>query len=212
MTGASSEPVHTVLLDADGVLQCPAEGWLDKWRPYADGDLDEFTAQMFLAELPALEGQADLYASIEEFLRESGRDVAARDEICSAWAMIEIFDQAFQVVDDIRAQGIAVHLATNQQCYRRDVMLDLGYPKHFDRLFFSCDLAVAKPSPDYFRAILGELRCEPEGVLFIDDRLDNVEAARSVGIQAYPHQPQPGTDKGVGQLRTLLRDAGVPGA
>lgn len=207
----SPAPVHTVLLDADGVLQWPAEGWLEKWRPHANGDLEGFVSQMFLAERPTLEGREDLHNSIREFLRRSGRDVGATDEICSAWAMIELFDAAFEMVADIRSQGIEVHLATNQQTFRRDVMLDLGYPSHFDRLFFSCDLGVAKPSPDYFRAILRELSHGPDGVVFIDDRVDNVEAARSIGIDARLHTSHNSADQGVEDLRELLRGAAVPG-
>lgn len=205
-------PVHTVLLDADGVLQWPADGWLEKWRPHANGDLDGFISQMFLAELPALEGRGDLHGRIERFLAQSGRDAGAVDEICSAWAMIELFGAAFEMVADIRAQGIEVHLATNQQTFRRDAMLDLGYSSHFDRLFFSCDLGVAKPNPDYFREILRALKRGPEGVVFIDDRVDNVEAASSVGIDARLHNPHNSADQGVEDLRDLLRSAAVPGA
>ncbi|MDO5629905.1 MAG: HAD-IA family hydrolase [Mobilicoccus sp.] len=204
-------PVHTLLLDADGVLQWPQDGWLERWRPHAGDDLREFVTGLFEAERPALEGREDLYRSVARFLRETGRDENAVEEVCSAWAMIELFEPAFDLVAEVRAAGVAVHLASNQQVFRRDVMLERGYAEYFDRLFFSCDLGVAKPDPDYFRAILRELGCGPEGVVFIDDRADNVEAARSVGIDAYRHDHHDSDDQGVADLRALLARAGVPG-
>ena len=210
----TTRPVHTVLLDADGVLQAPQEGWLERWRPHAGDDLEGFVGEMFVAEQPALTGDVGLRESVETFLRERGGaepDPAVVEEIVSGWAMIEVFGEAFALVDEIRGAGVRCHLASNQQVFRRDVMLDLGYREHVDRTFFSCDLGVAKPDPEYFRAILRDLRCGPEGVVFVDDREDNVEAARSVGIAAYVHRAPTSSDHGVADLRMLLREAGVAG-
>lgn len=206
--------VHTLLLDADGVLQWPTPGWLEKWRPFARGDLEGFMAEMFAVELPALRGEEPLQESVERFLRETGRDPGAVDEICSPWRMIDLFEPAFDLIAQIRAAGVEVYLASNQQQFRRDVMLDLGYADHFDGLFFSCDLGVAKPDPDYFRAILRELDRGPEGVVFIDDRHDNVAAAATVGISAHHHDVHDShaeDEFGIANLTSVLRSAGVPG-
>lgn len=207
-------PVHTVLLDADGVLQWPEPGWLEVWRPHAGDDLRGFLAGLFEAEKPALRGEAPLHACIAAFLRawwDREPTDAEVEDVASAWSMIEVFDEAFALVDDVRALGVHCHLATNQQVYRRDIMLGLGYPEHFDRLFFSCDLGVAKPDPAYFEAILGTLGHGPEGVVFVDDRPDNVEAARSVGLTAYVHDTHTSADQGLSDLREILHRAGVTG-
>ncbi|GMA39964.1 HAD family hydrolase [Mobilicoccus caccae] len=205
------QEVHTVLFDADGVLQWPASGWLEVWEPFAGGDLETFVADMFHAEKASLEGRERVHDGVTRYLAERGLDVGAVDEIVKAWAMIELFGESFELIAAIRAAGVRCHLATNQQSFRRDIMLDLGYADHFDELFFSCDLGVAKPDPRYFEAILDRLGHGPEGVVFIDDRLDNVEAARSVGIDAHPHDHHDSADQGVGDLRALLRRVGVPG-
>ena len=206
--------VHTVLLDADGVLQWPKPGWLERWRPYAGEDLPGFLEGLFEAEKPALRGEEGLHDGITAFLRRWwGREPepAAVEGIASGWAMIEVFQEAFALVDDIRAAGVRCHLASNQQMFRRDVMLGLGYREHLDRLFFSCDLGVAKPDPEFFRRILRELRCGPEGIVFVDDREDNVEAALSVGLAAYVHTTHTSPDQGMGDLREILRSAGLGG-
>ena len=47
---------------------------------------------------------------------------------------------------------------------------------------------VAKPDAGAFRAICGAANLEPNECLFIDDRLVNVEGARSIGMQALHFQ------------------------
>ena len=60
-----------------------------------------------------------------------------------------------------------------------------------------------KPDPRFFQAVLDVLPYPPDHVLFIDDRQENVAAARDAGIRATLFQPQPGRDSGEA-LRRLL--------
>ena len=50
--------------------------------------------------------------------------------------------------------------------------------------FTSCYLGVAKPNPAIYRLALDLAGVQPGQAVMIDDRLQNVEAARSVGMQA----------------------------
>lgn len=52
----------------------------------------------------------------------------------------------------------------------------------FEHLLFSSRLGLVKPDPAVFHAALDRLGRPPDEVLFIDDRLANVEAARRVGM------------------------------
>jgi putative hydrolase of the HAD superfamily len=54
----------------------------------------------------------------------------------------------------------------------------------FDVLVWSYQLGIAKPDPAIYRHTLAELGTLPEETLFIDDKLENVEAARVLGIRA----------------------------
>lgn len=54
-----------------------------------------------------------------------------------------------------------------------------------DRFIFSHRFKVAKPDPEIFRRTLEILGALPQQVVFVDDLLENVLAAKSVGIQAY---------------------------
>ncbi len=78
-------------------------------------------------------------------------------------------------------------------------------PDRLDGLFFSCDLGVAKPDPGFFRAIVDTLRVDPARMLFVDDVVANVHAARSVGLAAE-HKP---LAAGAGALRDILLGYGL---
>jgi len=56
--------------------------------------------------------------------------------------------------------------------------------KDFDYVCFSAEVHLAKPEPAIFHACLEAVRSRPEECLFIDDRPENVEAARTLGMQA----------------------------
>ncbi|MDF5757744.1 HAD family phosphatase [Spongiactinospora sp. TRM90649] len=53
----------------------------------------------------------------------------------------------------------------------------------FAHRFFSADLRRAKPDPRVYQEVCERLGAEPGEVVFIDDRAENVEAARELGIE-----------------------------
>jgi HAD superfamily hydrolase (TIGR01509 family) len=55
-----------------------------------------------------------------------------------------------------------------------------------------------KPDPAIYRACLEALGCEPGRTLFFDDRPNNVEAARELGMEAHIFES-------AGQARSIVR-------
>jgi putative hydrolase of the HAD superfamily len=53
----------------------------------------------------------------------------------------------------------------------------------FDYVCFSAEVQLAKPEAAIFHACLKVVQARPEECLFIDDRAENVEAARALGMQ-----------------------------
>jgi len=49
---------------------------------------------------------------------------------------------------------------------------------------FSCDLGATKPHPSVYATVLEGLAAAPASVTFVDDRPDNVDAARRAGFHA----------------------------
>lgn len=54
----------------------------------------------------------------------------------------------------------------------------------FERVFYSYDVQLMKPSPDIYRHVLTEAGLNPEETAFFDDNAANIQAAAALGIQA----------------------------
>ena len=81
----------------------------------------------------------------------------------------------------------------------------LPYEDVLDGSFYSYELGAAKPDPAYFTHIVERLGVPPEQLLFVDDRADNVAAARSVGLAA---EEVPQHDHGA-TLRRIFTEYGL---
>lgn len=57
----------------------------------------------------------------------------------------------------------------------------------FDHCTWSYALKLAKPEEAIYRCAADGLKTPPPNILFIDDRVENVEAARSIGMQAIQY-------------------------
>lgn len=67
----------------------------------------------------------------------------------------------------------------------------------------SATIGMRKPSPGIYRYTLKKFRLEPKETVFIDDKRDNVAAARKFGIKAYLY------DQDYGKLVKFLRSQGI---
>ena len=66
----------------------------------------------------------------------------------------------------------------------------LDWLKGFERCIWSYALRLAKPEPEIFCKTLRLLGASPEHVLFVDDKEENVAAARALGIKAVRYTGQ----------------------
>ena len=72
----------------------------------------------------------------------------------------------------------------------------------FDVVVVSCEVGCAKPDPQIYRLCLSRLAVDAADALFVDDRLENVEAAAALGLQTLHFV---GTDA-LDRLRALIGD------
>ena len=198
MTGEA--PVAHVLLDADGVMQYLPGGWRAAVEPFLGDRSDEFVTALSMKERACLVGEPFLPV-LGEMLLSYGVTASAADVHAAVWENVAVSPESVALVGELRAAGLGVHLATNQNPERAAYMRRaLDYADLFDELFYSCDLGVAKPEPAYFAAALATLGATPAQVLFVDDSATNVAGARDAGLRAerwHLHDGHPA-------LRTLL--------
>jgi len=60
---------------------------------------------------------------------------------------------------------------------------EVGWVRRFDYRIWSCRLGVAKPDLAIFKYTVERLGISPDHILYMDDREENIAAARAVGIQ-----------------------------
>ena len=81
-------------------------------------------------------------------------------------------------------------------------IISCGAIMQFRPRIYSCREGIDKPNPEIFRIALEKANSEypwdeelmPDECVFIDDRPENIEAARALGWHAVPHNPAFGTN------------------
>ena len=199
--------IRAVLFDADGVIQTTAQEFRSKLAALC-GDLsrsEEFLEDLFTAERPCLTGEGDFNRALMDVLGR-WKSRSSLEEALAIWHLIEPCEDLLSIVDRLRATQVRTGLATNQQAERARYMSEnLGYADRFDELLFSCVLGHAKPDPGYFDRVLEILDLEGDRVLFLDDHVRNVEAARRCGLRAEVYDQSTGS----GVMIQLLADHGI---
>ncbi|HTX48073.1 MAG TPA: HAD-IA family hydrolase [Caulobacteraceae bacterium] len=201
--------MNAVLFDADGVLQL-APDFLHLRLAEAIGraadERETCMAEVFAAEAPALTGAATFEAGLQVALAklEAKCDV---DTVIRHWCEIEPDGAILAMIGRLRAKGVYCAIASNQERNRARHMSErLGYGRAFHQEFYSCDVGHAKPSPSYFEAVIRTAALAPHRTLFIDDRLENVEAARGCGLLAEQFVLW---RSGATELKQILRKHGL---
>ncbi|HQA77289.1 MAG TPA: HAD-IA family hydrolase [Propionicimonas sp.] len=196
--------IRALLMDADGVVQYPRSGWLERFARLGGPG---FTREAFRREMSTLTGQVDLRDELAEIIADGGHDATPEDFI-EIWCDIEVDAYMLRLVDRVRAAGVVTALATNQQSYRGTHMLtNLPHTDHFDYQFHSFQMGLAKPDPAFFRYIIEALGIAADEAVFVDDMEINVRGAREAGLQGVYFSAA----DTYGHLRSRLRELGVPG-
>ena len=94
--------------------------------------------------------------------------------------------EALALAREIKAQGVPIAILSNMpHDLLAYVRREYDWLDEFEVKIWSCEFGVTKPDLAIYRACLDALGCEPERTLFFDDRPNNVEAARELGMEAH---------------------------
>jgi putative hydrolase of the HAD superfamily len=88
---------------------------------------------------------------------------------------------------ELRAAGYLTAILSNMPPTKLSFMRaagSFGWIDDFRPAVFSCEYLLVKPEPEIYRICLDKLAVEPDQCIFLDDVLQNVEAARALGIHA----------------------------
>jgi epoxide hydrolase-like predicted phosphatase len=93
-------------------------------------------------------------------------------------------------IQDLRAIGHPIALLSNDSPTLADKLDALGVAHLFDPLVISAHIGVMKPNPTAYLAVLEQLQRKPLETIFVDDRLENVEAANALGIYGIHYRSE----------------------
>jgi putative hydrolase of the HAD superfamily len=104
------------------------------------------------------------------------------DADCQSWS--DYRPEVWNIAAAFRARG------------GRTAMLSNGVPeivsrlrserqleRWFDHVVASCEVGRCKPDPEIYRICLERLGLAADAALFVDDRMENIQAARDIGLQ-----------------------------
>jgi putative hydrolase of the HAD superfamily len=101
----------------------------------------------------------------------------------AAW--MKFYGEMYEFVGELRSQGKRVAILSNMP---RDLGLAISSEgfgfRDFDHVTLSYEVRSAKPDAAIYEHCLAGIKTAPEHTLFLDDRIENIRAAKALGIQA----------------------------
>ncbi|NLZ77766.1 MAG: HAD-IA family hydrolase [Spirochaetales bacterium] len=93
-------------------------------------------------------------------------------------------DEVADTIGRLRNLGYRVVCASNTYASHWEILREMGVLSLFDALYPSHEMGLTKPSHAYFRHILEAEGIGADEAYFVDDSIEHVESARSLGIPA----------------------------
>lgn len=96
-----------------------------------------------------------------------------------------LYDDTMNIIYTIKEKGKKVYLLSNLK------QIDFDYLKQkldiniFEKVFLSYRLRCMKNSSKIFQIVINELKINPENIYFFDDKEENINNAKKIGINAY---------------------------
>lgn len=187
----SSSPV--LVLDIDGVISLAQPESAHPWHATlkADLDLDYAAIQrgFFRRDfLEVLRGRLDLYVALQDYFTPLGLADRLEEFVAYWFDKDSVIDRGVLAqADDWRQRtGGRCFAATNQEHHRAAYLRDhAGLGAHFDEIIYSAALGVCKPERVFFTNAQARMGVTvAQSILFVDDKAENVDAARACGWRA----------------------------
>ncbi|GAB3968345.1 HAD family phosphatase [Spirosoma terrae] len=124
-------------------------------------------------------------------------DAWADEVIDTAWntVLLDLPVERIERIKELKKEYRLFLLSNTSPIHIRrvnQVLAGMGQPtleELFERVFYSYDVQLAKPSPAIYNHVLAEVGINAEETAFFDDNAANITAAKALGIQAVHVQP-----------------------
>ena len=92
--------------------------------------------------------------------------------------------EMYGLVWELKEKDVPVILFSNIDRRYANLVHWVGLYDSFPQRILSCDIGVEKPSPEAYKKMLEILELHADEVFFVDDKEENVAAAKALGIDA----------------------------
>lgn len=96
-----------------------------------------------------------------------------------------LYSNTIEFIKELKKNGYKVGILSNLRLMDFNRYRKVIDQIKFDYLFFSYEMKAIKPSKEIYLQVINTLKCKPNDIIFFDDKLENVNAAKHVGINAY---------------------------
>ncbi len=128
-------------------------------------------------------GAFDLGGFIDRFIERTGsrtdEELLAATFLGSVRERAVMFDILAAIPQDYRVGMLSNNVPALCDRVRQDPRMS-----RIEKFVFSNEIGIRKPEPAAFHALLKAMGTEPGETVFIDDNMNNVEAARGLGLEA----------------------------
>jgi putative hydrolase of the HAD superfamily len=136
--------------------------------------------------------------SVEEFvtaLKQYLRDDVTDQQIIDAWNTMLVYypEQKIKLLHALKNKGFQLYALSNiNELHVAEINSNVQrlfgiteFSELFEKAYYSNKVGWRKPEAELYNIVLTEIHLAPEHILFIDDKLENLEPAQLLGIQTY---------------------------
>ncbi|MEU0790949.1 HAD-IA family hydrolase [Amycolatopsis sp. NPDC005961] len=176
------DAIDVVLFDAMGVLYSSADDVGELLVPYLRSQgcvlRREKIVQLYQECSLGKMSSADFWAT-------AGASDASDEDYCRNHRLTE---GVVAVLAELDATGVRLGCLSNDVSEWSKLLRErFGLGEYLTDWFISGDTGVRKPDPEAFTGVCRRLDVLPNRILLIDDRAENVSAARAAGLQALQY-------------------------
>lgn len=184
--------MHAVIFDFGGVLV----DW-DAWALYKTVFKNREEFESFLSESRFFDcldrsDRGESFDALIEEMKAYAPHCAEHAGLFSKRFMESIVglqEGTARLVAELKALGVPLYGLTNWSAQTfSQTKSAFSVFDHFDDIIVSGIEGLAKPDPRIFELAIRRWNLIPQKTLFIDDRAENVEAARALGLRGIPYK------------------------
>lgn len=109
----------------------------------------------------------------------------SEDQVKNDWYELSVIDQeVLSRISELRDKYKIVLCSNAMSEFIRNILKKNAIEQLFDEIYISSEIHEAKPDVQYFRKVIEDLKVSPSAIMYFDDSLANVKAAKVLGLNA----------------------------